>query len=117
MLKSPVSERKQRRNQLRAAFLAADERLSVWDKALNDPKKFKPVIKCEWDRAFDARERAAKAYYEVYPISYLKDRPAHWMSIAYLLHGELGNALLACETDSEVRRVLFCREDFPGADS
>ena len=114
MLKPVASVRKQRRDELRKAFLAADERLSGWDKALNDPKKFKPVIKCEWDRTFDRRELAAKAYYEAFPVSYLKDRPAHWMSIAYLLPGELGQALLACETDSEVRRVLFCREDFAG---
>ena len=35
-----------------------ETKLQSWDKALRDPRKHKPTIKCEWDRAFDARERA-----------------------------------------------------------
>jgi hypothetical protein len=53
----------------------AETKLASWDKALRDPKKFKLVIKCEWDRAFDLRERLKTQlckmdrvrYAEIYP--------------------------------------------------
>lgn len=35
----------------------AEAELARWDKALRDPKKHQPTMKCEWDRAFDSRER------------------------------------------------------------
>jgi hypothetical protein len=109
-----VTGRRQQRDHLRSVFFAAEAKLASWDKALNDPEKFKPVIKCEWDRAFDVRERAAKRYYEAYPISYCKDRPNSWMAVSYLLPDDVAKALADCETDSDIRRVLGFREDFPG---
>jgi hypothetical protein len=35
---------------------AAEQRLSAFDKKLDNPRFFRPVIKAEWDRAFDRRE-------------------------------------------------------------
>lgn len=34
----------------------AERRLKAWDAKLDNPRFFRPVIKCEWDRAFDTRE-------------------------------------------------------------
>lgn len=39
----------------------AQSRLDRRTRALNDPSKFYPQIKCEWDRAFDARDKACFA--------------------------------------------------------
>lgn len=35
----------------------AESKLERWNAALSDKRKFYPVIKAEWNRAFDVRER------------------------------------------------------------
>lgn len=58
-----------------AAYRKAQATLDGWDARLRDPKKFKPVIRCEWDRAFDKRELARDAAQKADPRQFAIDHP------------------------------------------
>lgn len=62
----------------------AQKFLDGWTKLLDDPKKFQPLIKRQWELAFDARERAAIAACRSDPRAFAADYPFGAVLIAAL---------------------------------
>jgi hypothetical protein len=58
----------------------AEVALQRWGKTLNNQRRFYPVCKAEWNRAFDRRESAREATLRADPQRFVSDFP----SVAWL---------------------------------
>lgn len=63
------------------------KRLDGWRKALDDPKKFQPVMRCEYGRAFDENVKAEDAAVKCNVKRYISENPDHAMAFSYLVPG------------------------------
>lgn len=60
----------------------AQKKLKAWDDTLNDPGKFQPIMKMEWESAFDAREDAVQLACKADPDRFVVDYPSWaWMAV------------------------------------
>lgn len=72
---------------------AAQYRLGRWDAALRNPRKFQPIMKIEWNTAFDAREAAAQAACRADPDMFVTDYPSwSWLAVYLGLREPEGSA-------------------------
>lgn len=88
-------------NAIFARMYKTRKSLAGWRKSLDNPKKFQPVMRCEYSRAFDENVRAEGAAVKCNAKRYLAENPDHAMAYAYLFPGlydfvlELNNSVHA----------------------
>lgn len=63
-----------------AKIVSTRKKLDRWEAARNDPRKFQPVMRCEYSRAFDAYQAAKDAAYKVDPTHFLSLFPDEQMA-------------------------------------
>ena len=72
----------------------AESTLAKWGKACDDKRKFYPVMKAEWDRAFDNREAAKFAACRSDPKQFAADYPGAAWLVTYLALATVTDAAL-----------------------
>jgi hypothetical protein len=75
--------RKKEREMSNAAFdkiAKAKKRLDGWERNLNNPQKFQPIMRCEYDHAWDAYQAAKDAAYKTDPARFLELFPNEQMA-------------------------------------
>ena len=87
--------------------------IARWDRALADPRKFQPVMRAEYDRAFDALEKARDDARKADPVAYARAYPEEAFAMRHLLPEAMARALERAETDVEIRAAVAAAPEPP----
>lgn len=103
--------------QLFANLARAELDMIRWGQACRDPSKFYPVVKAEFDRAFDKREALKARALAADPVRYARTYPGNAYGIRHLLPTDMAARIEAAETDAEIVAALSTAEHVAECDA
>lgn len=89
----------------------ANARLDAWAAKLRDPAKFQPIMRAEYDRAFDARESLAAMAVNADPVAYVRAYPTHAYAYRDRLPADMVARIEAAHTDADMARAVAASFD------